>query len=411
MSEPNCPICGSEVDEGRSSDYGERQQYDCPRCGQYEITATAAAMLHARINQDPLVVARASHAVRSMIMTNQWPFIDSTNVDELVNEPLPAIQHQLQNLLDWSKAKAGEAQLSQISLPTLDSLASIVGASDVASVVQLFRWGESEGLFEANEKDRNLRLAPAAWSDPVGAQDKKAEPMADQDEGIERGHCPKCGGDREADIVGDFSETIKFDKQGLVWVLKEYFILKCRGCRTTFVKLTHRYSEDEDYDIDPATGETIITIEPYIEYWPSPIRRERPIWFHKIKDQQLKELMTETYDAVDGDQRILAAIGTRTALDRAMVLLGADGGDNFAQKLKTLKTKDLISDQEKRALEVLTDAGSASAHRSWRPTEAQLLTMLDGIESLLYRMFVLDDALESMKSEVPKRPHRERTPK
>ncbi len=108
----------------------------------------------------------------------------------------------------------------------------------------------------------------------------------------------------------------------------------------------------------------------------------------------------------DGDQRVLAAIGARTVLDHAMVLVGANEADTFADKLKVLQSAGTISSEEKENLVVLTDAGSAATHRGWRPTTEQLATIFDGTEAFLHRAFVLKPAVKAMKASVPPRPKR-----
>lgn len=40
----NCPICKLDKQDVRVSDYGERLSLDCPRCGRFTITRTAASM-------------------------------------------------------------------------------------------------------------------------------------------------------------------------------------------------------------------------------------------------------------------------------------------------------------------------------------------------------------------------------
>jgi Domain of unknown function (DUF4145) len=63
---------------------------------------------------------------------------------------------------------------------------------------------------------------------------------------------------------------------------------------------------------------------------------------------------------------VLAAIGLRTAFDRASELLGIDPNKTFAGKLSQLVVDGHIGSTEKASLDVLTDAGGAAAHRGWK---------------------------------------------
>jgi len=139
-------------------------------------------------------------------------------------------------------------------------------------------------------------------------------------------------------------------------------------------------------------------------YWPAPTRRKRPEWIHQLEDDTLRDLLDEVYGALDADHRVLAAIGTRTALDRAMVLKGAMESSGFSEKLTELKKAGVISHQEQDLLTTLTDAGSAAAHRGWRPTPKELNTLMDGVEVFLHRTLILGSAIDAMKNDVPPRP-------
>jgi hypothetical protein len=47
------------------------------------------------------------------------------------------------------------------------------------------------------------------------------------------------------------------------------------------------------------------------------------------------------------------------------------------------------------------DAGSAAAHRGWRPNHEELNTMIDVVESFLHRSFIVGDGIKKLKAAVP----------
>lgn len=85
MSSP-CPVCETPSEKGAS---GELQQVRCPCCGPFVITGTARAMLGSRLDDNAKAFARISHAIRTRTSDSSWFRVDSANLDELVQAPLP----------------------------------------------------------------------------------------------------------------------------------------------------------------------------------------------------------------------------------------------------------------------------------------------------------------------------------
>ncbi|MGH9915345.1 MAG: DUF4145 domain-containing protein [Pyrinomonadaceae bacterium] len=124
--------------------------------------------------------------------------------------------------------------------------------------------------------------------------------------------------------------------------------------------------------------------------------------------------MTELYGALEGDLLTLAAIGVRTCFDVAAGLLKIDPSITFAQKLDKLVEAGHIGMLDRSRLATLVDAGSASAHRGWRPSSADVETMTDALEHFIHSAFVapeeqnlLNAKLAKVKNNVPMRskPH------
>lgn len=159
-----------------------------------------------------------------------------------------------------------------------------------------------------------------------------------------------------------------------------------------------------------AAGET----EPYypedITQWPPQSTRKSPDWANELGlvDSDLKRLFYDIYTALDNDLGVLAAIGIRTVFDRASELLGVDPAKNFAEKISDLKTAGKIGSSEGDILTTLADAGSAAAHRGWRPNWSELATMAGVIESFLYRAFVIPAEATKLAKSIPPKPKRKK---
>lgn len=217
-----------------------------------------------------------------------------------------------------------------------------------------------------------------------------------------RGHCPKCGPNRIAEIV---AEHVDFSKDEHTWYEAKHRVLKCCGCETVYHQKASCFSEDYDHVENSETGQYEIEYQETLTYWPAPARRRRPDWLDEweIEDGTLYRILEETYNALDVDSRILAGIGIRTAFDRASEVLKVDPNLPFKQKLEELEKNGKIGREERNDLEVLTDAGGAAAHRAWQPSPEEIITLMDTMENFIKRTFVMRSRIDKLKGKIPPR--------
>lgn len=227
-----------------------------------------------------------------------------------------------------------------------------------------------------------------------------------------RASCGSCGGSRNCGVLGSHKEC---DNDGMVQSTMHWRILKCRGCDHVFAQTVYTDSESYNHYYDEH-GEEQVDYEESINYWPALLKRTKPAWLIHISGKggeraALKDALSELYGALDGDLRALAAIGIRTCFDIAAELLGIDSTLTFAKKLDELVRAGHIAALDRSRLEALVEAGSASAHRGWRPSAEDVETMADALEHFLHSAFVapeekkaLDAKIAAMKGNVPKRP-------
>lgn len=219
-----------------------------------------------------------------------------------------------------------------------------------------------------------------------------------------KAHCPSCGPNRWAIVKGHHKEAWD-DDHAMIWSVTDHFILECPACEKVYHQTDYVFSEDVIDYYDPRTGEPEQDYTHKIDHWPPPSKRERPDWFSnsRLPDSDLENLLDEVYKALDADLRVLAGIGIRTVLDRASELLGINPDKSFRAKLGDLLASGAIGAGEQEDLSALADAGSAAAHRGWKPTPQQLDTMMSIIEPFLHRNFVLRDMAVKLRSAVPPR--------
>jgi len=143
-----------------------------------------------------------------------------------------------------------------------------------------------------------------------------------------------------------------------------------------------------------------------LHHYPTVNARNKPTWVEKedwTDDEKLRALTSEMYAALDNGMPVLAAVGMRTVFDAATELLGIDAGGTFPEKLDKMLDLGKIGREEREQLNALVDAGSAAAHRGWKPEPYQLDTMANILEGFLYRAFLVPMKTQDLKSAVPKR--------
>jgi uncharacterized protein DUF4145 len=216
------------------------------------------------------------------------------------------------------------------------------------------------------------------------------------------GHCPDCGSGRKAYVRGEHKVHFPDSGDG-TFASETGMILECCGCERVYFRKDIWFSEWEAIGVEPMTGEVVSEAGIETKYWPAATVRERPKWLRKIEeaDRDLGGLLEEMYSALDSGLRVLAAIAARTVFDRAAELLGINPANNFKEKLSSLGAYGKISIDEESTLEVLVDAGSAAAHRGWRPTPEELSIMIDVVESFLHRSFAMGDGIAKLKTSIP----------
>ena len=94
---PECPVCRREAEVRDNLD---PKHVNCQTCGQFSMTATAAAVWPAQCGDNPERVPLLSHAIRKRQRAETPPTFDSNLVKQIISESsLPAIAQQADNLV------------------------------------------------------------------------------------------------------------------------------------------------------------------------------------------------------------------------------------------------------------------------------------------------------------------------
>lgn len=228
-----------------------------------------------------------------------------------------------------------------------------------------------------------------------------------------RAYCSSCEGERNCEIKGYYPERGSDADEHYHWSV-DWFLLVCCGCDHAFAQTISSDSESYHHYYDRDGQEAIEAIES-VNTWPARSKREVPEWFkHGTIDTDLPDTgpldasLKELYGALNNELRVLASIGIRTSFDITAGLLGIDPEKRFHQKLDDLVAQGHITAADKEHVEVLVDAGSASAHRGWRPKLDDLGVLMKALENFIYSSIVLparkrthDEELAKVKKRVP----------
>jgi predicted transport protein len=219
------------------------------------------------------------------------------------------------------------------------------------------------------------------------------------EERIERFFCNACKQKTKHHIRGEYN---KHDDDEAFWYKQRMLIVECCGCENLeLVKMT-LFSEDVEYFDNPHTGEPD-SIGKWDEViYPPVTYRNPPSWFEDLPDPTLRTISDEIYNSLQTGSHYLATFGSRTLIDRLIVLTVGDKG-NFPRGLQALQDSGKLSQHEREILNPVVDAGNAAAHRGWAPTKEQIRVILDTVEGLIHRLLVLPKLAEELEEAVPSR--------
>ena len=170
---------------------------------------------------------------------------------------------------------------------------------------------------------------------------------------------------------------------------RQYRVLRCTFCGYVTFALEHW--------ADPSGGDSYAE---KIIYHPSPHFRRKPDWYSKL-EKELCSVLDEVYLALDERLFFIASTGTRTALDTLIRDKISDVG-NFQRKVEELVSRDIIKSKEKDLLISVIEAGSASAHRGYKPDESDMNDIMDITEQILFRICIEPQREEELKQKAQK---------
>lgn len=210
---------------------------------------------------------------------------------------------------------------------------------------------------------------------------------------IRKVHCNTCGGDRNHHVL-HVDKTRWDNDEASISGGTTYEMLKCGGCDKVVLKETEWCSEDMG---DPTT-----------RYYPPATFRPKPKWLTDFwlelpfDEQLLHDLLAEIYVALQNDQRALAAMGIRALLEKIMIAKVGDNG-SFVHNLTQFESKGFVSRIQKERLDTILEAGHAAIHRRYKPSQEDLITLVDIAEGIVQTIYLHGSKVDDLKKNIPAR--------
>lgn len=130
-----------------------------------------------------------------------------------------------------------------------------------------------------------------------------------------------------------------------------------------------------------------------------------PKWSVELPEH-LQRLLSGIYAAMNAGAGAVAAGAVRTVLDVFMTELVGDRA-NFGLKLQAMVEGGYLTAMDRDDLvHAVVEAGSAAMHRGYEPTPEHLKIMIQAMENILERHFVLRRDAARLRAATPARPPR-----
>jgi len=196
--------------------------------------------------------------------------------------------------------------------------------------------------------------------------------------------CNKCGKKTNHEILCSVS---KDGADGEVSWSTEYGTLECGGCGEITFRKRYYFSEWDERAVGGKDNveETL---------FPPRLFRQRPIWIGDLPEP-LRSVLDEVYIALQNHMRSLSTAGIRTVLDAILVDKVGDKG-TFADKLKVFEQRSFVDETEYERLTIALETGHAAVHRGFVPDEDDLIVVMDILEPLIEKLYVLDKRNQEM---------------
>lgn len=192
--------------------------------------------------------------------------------------------------------------------------------------------------------------------------------------------CGECSRSTVHEILTDVaSEDESYGGDIQVW--ESYLIVQCRGCLTLSFCKESQCSEDWDPEKD---NQLLVRRDPF----PGRVAGRPPLSDAYLLPWELKRIYEEARSALMQGLPVLTGIGIRAIVETVCNERGATGA-NLLQKINSLVTLNLITQQEATVLHDLRFMGNEAAHKVKAHKSDELNLAFNVVEHLLNTVYLL----------------------
>jgi hypothetical protein len=196
--------------------------------------------------------------------------------------------------------------------------------------------------------------------------------------------CPECKNNTKHSVLA--SVELTGSHPAIDW-RDVYQVVQCRGCETLSFRKVHTNSEDWDGYYEP-DGTPVQVANERVELYPSRETSREPIDDVDLLPTKIRTIYSETLQALDSNQPVLAGVGIRAIVETICKDANSTGA-NLAEKIDGLIKVGKLTPDGAAALHRLRVLGNASAHDVLPHSSEQLGLGLDVVEHVLIDLYVL----------------------
>ncbi len=150
--------------------------------------------------------------------------------------------------------------------------------------------------------------------------------------------------------------------------------------------------------------------------FPSKQLREKPSWnidfafssvFSTFLDgssekEHVWDLLREVHVSLQSDCPRLGIMGVRALLEHIMISKIGDQ-KSFKKNMREFQNQGYISKIQEETLGHILEVGHAAIHRSYSPTQIELIAALDIVENLIETIYIYTEKAKNIDCNIPKR--------
>lgn len=199
--------------------------------------------------------------------------------------------------------------------------------------------------------------------------------------------CRSCETESKHTVIADVELQLREeDSHNFYGSDEQYQTIQCNGCDTISFRTAH-YSTEDVYHIEGEKNEFNDVFLVAEEFYPNPNVSREPIDNLGWLPSHIPPIYSETLQALNNSQRILAGIGIRAILESVCKDLGARG-KNLHERIDNLVKTKSLSRNDAEVLKLIKNMGNSAAHSVFLHEHDQLEIAFNIIERMLESVYI-----------------------